>query len=286
MVNLAVAYINSEKYAEADAILARLVTETQTTNPDIYGLQAASFYNNEKYAEAIAPLKRAMELKPEGEAQWLQMLMAAYSETGQEPEALALAEQIVAKKPDDKTALVNLAVMYTNADQPDKALALLDEARKRGLMDQPADYERIYGAYYNLEREAEAAAVIEDGLAKGVLPANGRYYMMIAQAHYFSDNIPGAIAAGQKAAPLAEDGAPALFLAQMYDQEDRNGEAKAAARMALDKGLKKPGDAWMVIARSEYYSDNPAGAATAYREAMKDPATREQAQKALAQISR
>jgi hypothetical protein len=69
-------------------------------------------------------------------------------------------------------------------------------------------------------------------------------------------------------------------------QEDRNAEAKAAAQQALAKGVKKPGEAWMAIARAEYYSDNIPGATAAYREAAKDPSTREQAQKALAQITR
>ena len=86
--------------------------------------------------------------------------------------------------------------------------------------------------------------------------------------------------------PLATDGEPALFLAQILGQEDRNAEAKAAAQQALAKGLKSPGNAWMAIARAEYYSDNIAGAQAAYREASKDPSTKAEAQKALAQISR
>lgn len=286
MINLSSAYINSERYDEADAVLARLVAETKTDNADVYSLQAASFYNNDKYAEAIAPLKRAMELRPEGDGQWRQMLMAAYAETGQQAEALKMGEELHRLKPDDKTAIINLAVLYTDAEMPEKAVAVLDDARKRGLMNEPVDYERIYGTYFNLDREKEAASVIEEGLASGVLAENSKYYMMLAQAHYFSDNPAAAITAAQKATPLATEGEPSLFLAQMLDQEDRNAEALAAARQALAKGLKKPGDAWMVIARAEYYSDNPAGAKEAYREAMKDPSTKDQAQKALAQISR
>ena len=138
-----------------------------------------------------------------------------------------------------------------------------------------------------MSREAEAAAVIEDGLAKKILPEDGKTYSALAQAHYFSDNIPGAIAAAQKGAPLATDGELSLFLAQILSQEDdRNAEAKAAGQQALAKGLKKPGEAWMVIARAEYYSDNLQGARNAYREAAKDPATRQQAETELAKLNR
>ena len=72
----------------------------------------------------------------------------------------------------------------------------------------------------------------------------------------------------------------------MLSQEDRNAEAMAAARAALAKGVKKPGQAWMVIGRAEHYSQNLAGARAAYREAAKDPATADQAQRVLAQINR
>lgn len=286
MINASSLYIGNEQYEEGDALLARLISETSTKNPDVYALQASSFYNNGKYAEAVTSIKKAAELKGEMTGQWTQMLLAAYAELGQDNEAIALGEQILAKSPDDKRAISNLAVLYTNNDQMDKAVALLDGARKRGLMTEAADYERIYSAYYNMEKEAEAAAVLEEGLAKGILPEEAKYYSMVAQAHYFSENIPASIAAAQKAANLAQDGEPGLFLAQVLSQEDRNAEAMAAARAAIAKGVKKPGQAWMVIARSEFYAENLAGARAAYREAAKDPSTADQAQRALAQINR
>lgn len=286
MVNMAAMHINTGQFDEADQILATVIAETATKNPDVYAMQASSYYNNEKYEEAVASLKKATELKGEPQSQWTQMMLAAYAELGQDAEAIKLGEELLARTPDNKSAISNLAMLYSNNDQPEKAVALLDGARKRGLLNEATDYERIFATYYNMEREAEAAAVIEEGLAKGILPQDGKYYTMLGQAHYFGDNIPAAITAARKAAELSKDGEPGLFLAQILSQEDRNAEAAAAARAAIAKGVKKPGDAWMVIARSEFYSENLAAAKQAYREAAKDPATRDQAQKALAQISR
>ena len=286
MINAAALHINAQRFDKAEALLARVISETSTKNPDVYAMQASGYYNSGKYAESVTSIKKAIELKGEPQAQWTQMLLAAYAELGQSDEAIKLGEEMLAKNPDDKKAISNLALLYSNNDQGEKAVALLDDARKRGLFSEPSDYERIFSAYYNLEREADAAAVIEEGLAKGVLPQESKYYTMVAQARYFSDNIPAAITAGGKAAELATDGEPGIFLAQILSQEDRGPEAKAAAQAALAKGVKKPGDAWMVIARAEYYAENLAAAKAAYREAAKDPTTRDQAQKALAQISR
>lgn len=287
MLSLASVYINTDRNDEAAVLLQRVVDETKTTKPEVFALQGANLYNAGKYAEAIAPLKRAIELKTDGEDQQsMNMLLSAYAETGNDSAAIATAEALHAKNPDDKRALLNLATLYGNADMQDKAVVLLDGARKRGMLTDANDYQRLYSTYFGMQREKEAAEVIEEGLAKNILPADGKTYAVLAQAHYYSDNIPAAIAAAQKGAPLATDGELSLFLGQVLGQEDRNAEAKAAAQQALAKGLKNPGEAWMTIARAEYYMDNTAAAQAAYREAAKDPGTRSQAQKALAQISR
>lgn len=287
MLSLASVYINNDRNDEAAELLTRVVTETKTTNPQVYALQGANLYNAGKYAEAIPALKRAIELKTDGEDQQsMNMLLQSYAETGNDAEAITTAEALHRKNPDDKRALMNLATLYGNADQQDKAVALLDDARKRGMLTDANDYQRLYSTYFGMEREKEAAVVIEEGLAKGILPADGKTYAVLAQAHYYSDNVPGAIAAAQKGGPLSSDGELLLFLAQVLGQEDRNAEAKAAGQQALAKGLKSPGEAWMAIARAEYYLENVAAAKTAYREAAKDPSTRSQAEKALAQISR
>lgn len=286
MVNLAALQINAEQYDKADPLLARVIAETSTKNPDIYAMQASSFYNNGKFAEAVQALERATEVRGEAKPEWTRMQLAAYDELGEGDKAIALGEKLLAKDPDDKSAISNLALLYSNNDQAEKAAALLDGARKRGLMTEARDYDRILSVYYNLDQQDQVAAVIEEGFAKGILPNDGRYNAMLAQAHYFSDNIPAAIAAAGKAAELSKEGEPGLFLAQVLSQEDRNAEALAAAKAAIAKGLKSPGSAWMVVARSEYYSDNMAAAKAAYREAAKDPATRDQAQKALSQLTR
>jgi len=287
MLSLASVYVNADDFDKANPLIARVIAETKTTNPEVYGLQGASFYNGQRFAEAIPALKRAIELKPDApEDQWLQMLLACYAETDDNAAAIALGEQLQRKSPDDKRALMVLAGIYSNADQQEKAAALLDSARQKGMLSEASDYQRLVSMYFGMDREKDAAAILEEGMAKGIVPADGKSYALLAQAHYFSDNIPAAIAAAQKSAPLATDGEAGLFLAQILGQEDRNDEAKAAARQALAKGLKSPGTAWMTIARSEYYTDNIAAAQAAYREAAKDPGTKAEAQKALAQISR
>lgn len=286
MHSLGSVYFNTDQWVKAQEIFKRLIDETKTKDPEFHKLYGAAFYNNDQFAESIEPLKTAVALDTEGkDGQAMQMLMGAYNETNRGGEALALAESMLAKNPDDKKMLMNVAALYTNLEQTDKAVALLVSAQQRGLITTADDYKRLYTTYLSIDREAEAAKVIEEGLAKKVIPADAETYQFLAQAHYFSDNVPGAIDAAQKGAPLSKDGKLSLFLAQVLNQEDRNPESIAAAKQALAKGLDKPGDAWMVIARAEYYSDNIAGAQAAFREAAKDPSTRSQAEAELAKLN-
>ena len=288
MLTLASAYVQAERNADAVAMLDRMIAETKTEDPKVFGLKGSVHYLMDQYPQAIDALNTAIKADPaKAESNWMQMLLAAYDETGRSAEALVLAEQIQKSKPDDKRSLLNLASLYSQADQPAKALALLNDARARGQFTEARDYETLYSIYQNMDgKEREAAAVLQEGLDKGILKADARTYTYLAQSLYYSDQIEPAIAAYRKAAPLAADGEVYLMLSQVLTNEDQNQDAKAAAQQALAKGLKKPGEAWMVIARSEYYLDNLAAAKAAYREAAKDPGTRSQAEKALAQISR
>lgn len=286
MLSLASAYINTDRHELADVLLARLIEETKTTDAQVYLLQGNSYYTRDMFAEAIPPLRRAIELEPDGDPALPQMLMSAYTELGQEDEAVRIAEELHRANPDDKRAMLNLALLYSTAEMPEKAAALLAEARAAGKFTDAGDYQRLVAAYYNMDRQADAADVMDEGMAKGLVPTDAKNYLQLAQFRFFSDNVPAAVEAARKGAAVAEDGQASLFLAQVLDQEDRNEETKAAAQQAIAKGLASPGEAWMVLARAEFYMDNVSAAQAAYREAMKDPKTREQAQKSLAQISR
>ena len=212
-------------------------------------LKGQALYQSERYAEAIPVLKQAIDSSPEPKDNWLQLLMASYAEAGQAGEATKLAESIAAKSPDDKKAQLNLANVYLQADQYDKAAVVMEKLRSAGQLTEEKDYRVLYSTYANLDgKEKEVIAVINDGLQKNILKPDQQTYLALAQSYYYSDQIAPAIAAWQKAAPLSKDGETYLNLAKVFWQEDRIPEAKQAAKAALDKGVKKPEDARKIIA--------------------------------------
>lgn len=249
MYMLAQIYLQEDQYTEGLATLDRYLAETKSKKPEDLALKGQGLYQAERYAEAIPALKQAIETSPEPKDNWQQLLMASYAETGQSGDAIQMAEKIAAKAPTDKKAQMNLAAVYLQADKYDQAAAVLEKIRAGGLMTDEKDYRQLYTTYANMDgKEKEVIAVINDGMQKGILKPDQQTYLALAQSYYYSDQIPPAIEAWKKAAPLSKDGETYLNLAKVLWQEDRIPEAKQAAKSALEKGLKKPEEAKKIIA--------------------------------------
>ena len=241
--------LQEDKYGEALATLDRFLNETKTQKPEHLVLKGNALYRLDRFPEAVAVLKQAIAASTEPKDDWQQLLMAAYFETGQGAEAAKIAEDLAARKPSDKRAQMNLAAVYLQGDMYDKAVAVLEKMRSADQFTEDKDYRQLYSAYLNLEgKEKQAAGVINDGIAKGVLKPDFQAYLALAQSYYFSDQTELSIDAYKKAAPLALDGETYLNLARVLWQEDRIAEAREAAKQAIAKGVKKPADAKKILA--------------------------------------
>lgn len=249
MYMLAQLQVQDEKYADAMSTIDRFLSESKSTNPEHLVLKGNALYRMEKYADAAAVLRQAIAASPEPRADWQALLMGALAESGDAAGAAKMAEEVAAKSPADKRAQLNLVSVYQQSNQLDKAIAVLEKLRAAGQLTEDKEYRILYSLYANSDKqEAKSIAVINDGLAKGVLKPDYNTQIALAQAYYFSDQVPQAIDAYKKAAPLAPDGETYLNLAKVLWQSDRIPEAKEAARQAKAKGLKNPGEADKVLA--------------------------------------
>lgn len=249
MLMLGQLQMQEDKYVESLATIERFLSETKSSTPEHLVIKGNTLYRLERFPEAAAVLKQAIEASPEPKADWMQLLMASYAEAGNTAEATKLAEQVAARNPDDKRAQMNLAVVYLQSDMYDQAAATLEKMRAAGQLTEDKDYRQLYSAYLNLDgKEKQAAGVINDGIAKGILKPDFQTYLALAQAYYFSDQVGPSIDAYKKAAPLAPDGETYLNLARALWSEDRIAEAKEAAKQAIAKGVKKPDDAKKILA--------------------------------------
>ncbi|TQM16771.1 tetratricopeptide repeat protein [Pseudoxanthomonas sp. 3HH-4] len=249
MLMLAQLQLQDDEFEPGMANLNRYLTETKSNKPEDLIQKGQALYQMEKYAEAIPVLEQAIAATPEPKDNWYGLLLASLIAAERPAEAVKIAEQMAAKNPADKKAQLNLVATYQQADQYDKAATTLEKMRSAGQLTEEKEYRQLYVTYANMDgREKDVISVVNEGLEKGLLKPDHQTFLALAQAYYYSEQIPQAIDAWQKAAPLAADGETYLNLARVLWQEGRIPEAKVAARAALAKGLKKPDDAKKIIA--------------------------------------
>jgi len=248
MLMLGQLQLQEDQTAEGLVTLDKYFAESKSTKPEELIAKGQALYQLERYQEAIPVLQQAIAASPEPKDNWNQLLMAALSEAGQTGEALKTAEALAAKNPNDKKAQLNLANMYMQADQMPKAAAVMDKLRSSGQLTEEREYKQLYSIYANTEnKEKDVIAVNNEGLQKGILKPDYQVYLALAQSYYYSDQVPQAIDAWQKAAPLSKDGETYLNLARVLHSEGRVPEAKQAAQQALAKGVKNQADAKKII---------------------------------------
>lgn len=248
MLMLGQLQLQDDQLQEGLATLDKYFAESKSAKPEELVIKGQALYQMQRYADAIPVLQQAIAGATEPKDSWNQLLMAAMSEAGQTGEAVKQAEALAARNPNDKKAQLNLASMYMQADQMDKAASVMDELRASGQLTEEREYKQLYSIYANTDnKEKDVIAVINEGLQKGILKPDYQVYLALAQSYYYSDQVPQAIEAWQKAAPLSKDGETYLNLARVLHSEGRIPEAKQAAQQALAKGVKNQADAKKII---------------------------------------
>lgn len=230
------------------ATLDRVIAETKQDKPEYNGIRGRVLYARKDYAAAAQAFQKALDGSTQPDPVVQQMLMASYFQLKQPERAEKIGEDILHAHPNDKDAIANLATIYQQAGQSDKAAALLEDARKRGLLANADGYRALYVLYSKIKgRENDGIAVINEGLQKGILQPNAEVYTALADDYYFSGQIPQAIDAYKKADAVSTDGEAALDLAKIHHNQGQASEARAEAERALQKGIKHPDDAHVII---------------------------------------
>lgn len=263
MLQLVQTQINAGQGEAGLATLDRIISETKLDKPEYSEIRGRAYFKQKNYAAAALALQKAVDGAKQADGNDLQMLMVSYFELKQPENAEKIALAMLHKNPDDKNVILNLASIYGQAGQNDKAAAMLEDARKRGLLTDAKDYRKLYVIYSNMPgKDSQTIAVINEGLQKGILTANAEAYTKLAESYYAGRQASEAIDAYRKADALSNNGEAALNLARVLYNERRYPEARTAAQQAQQKGLKQPGDAKALLGQIDSASGKNASKIT------------------------
>lgn len=271
----------SEQYQAALDTLTKWRAEGKKETADSYALEGNADYRLGKFPEAIAAIKKAQSLTDKPKDSWNQILMASYAESGQGDQAAQLAQKQLEANPTDSTALNNAVAVLMQAQKYPEAIALLEKARAAGGFKAEKDYVNLAKLYLVTGQSssdpkpnaAKAVQVLEEGISKGVVPANADNEKLLGDANYLADNPGKAIEAYKKALPQAKDGEPALRAGQLLLGQNKYSEAKGLIQQGIDKGVQHKGTAYMMLAEAERGLKNKPGAIAAMKKAAQDPET-------------
>jgi hypothetical protein len=274
-----------EQYQPALDTLTKWRAEGKKETASSYALEGNADYRLGKYPEAIAAINKAKSLTDKPEASWNQILMASYSESGQDAKAAALAQEQVTANPDDPIALNNASAVLVQAHKYPEAIQLMEKARAAGAFKSEANYLSLAKLYLVTGQDSsdpapnaiKAGQVLQDGLGKGVVKPGADTYVLLGESAELANNTTAAIDAYNKAVPLATNGEAALRAARLQLSESKYSQAKALIQQAIAKGVKQKGVAYMLLAETERGLKNKPAAITAMKQAAQQPETAEKA---------
>jgi len=292
MYNMSAAYIADGDYQSALQELKTWHEQGKRETADGYALEGNADYRLQKYPEAIAAMKKAISMTDQPKESWNSILMASYAESGQGAQAGSVLDEQLAKNPNDKALVHNALVVYTQANENDKALALLDREQKQGMLSEEKDYVSAAKFYASIGQNsatpataAKGGELLQQGFAKGVVSASAENYKLMGDAYMIGEQEEKALAAYSKASPLASNGDIDLTRAQVIGATQQNwSEAKSIAEKAIARGVTHPGKAYLLLGKVNLGLKDSAAAKAAFEKAKQDADTRSDAEAELAKV--
>ena len=282
MYRLAQMQVQAEKYQDALTTLDTWATEGGKTTADSDALRGNIYYRLDKYQDAINAINKANAASEKANDGWNQILMASYFELNQFPQAAEVAKAQLAKNPKDMKLVKQLATVYVQGDNYPAAMELLSKAKNDGLITTSDDYVQLAKLYANAEKPKDAAAVLKEGLDKGIVSGDYENYRLLGDTSAQAEDDAGALAAYAKASPLAKDGYVDYQRGYLLYYTEHPQEAKAAMDLAIQKGnIKQEGEAYLIRGDVNSELNQDAAAMADWQKAAGYPSTKTMAEQRI-----
>ena len=291
MYNMAAADIADGQYQAALDELKIWREQGKRETADSYALEGNADYRLQKYPEAIAAMKKAISMTDKPKESWNSILMASYSESGHAGQASNVIDDQLAKDPTNKGLAHNALVVYTQANQSDKALALLDREQKTGMITAEDDYvsaAKFYASIAQNEAKPEVALkgaqLLQQGFDKGAVKASAENYKLLGDSYMIAQKEDRALSAYGKASPLAGNGDLDYLRAQILGSQTEWAQARDVLQKGIARGMTHMGKAWLLLGKLDIGNKDKAAAKAAFLKAEREAESRDEARAQLARL--
>jgi tetratricopeptide (TPR) repeat protein len=274
------------EYQDALASLEQWEKATGKQTADAFALKGNAYYRLEKYPEAIQAMKKAISMTDKPSDSWQQILMGSYYDSHQYDAAAQVLQQQLAKNPNDKKVIDQLAQTYIQGDKPQQATDLLAKAKSQGLITTSEDYIKLAKLYAMTDKPKDAAATMREGLSKGTIQPTFDNYKLQGDVCKQAEDDACAIEGYTKASPSAKDGNVDYQLGYLLYYSNRSKEAIDALSRAISKGgLRQEGEAYLLRGDAQNDLDQAATAKADWQKASGYPSTKTMAEQRLKAVA-
>lgn len=276
-----------EQWPAGAAALEEWFKVAPSPNASAYYLLAMAYYQQNDYAHALAPAEKALQTAGDkAQDSWRQLLLAVYLNLQKWDKAAPLLVAQVRDTPDDKAGWLQLASLYAQQQQYDRALVIAELAEHAGLLTEHDELLRLAEQMMQARNPHRAATFLDGAIAQKRLPADAPTYQKLGSAWLAAREYARAIEPLQRAFELSGDANIALRIGEIELQRNDWAAAERAVQRALaGAGLKDKAGAALSLGIALYNQNKLTQARGAFETAVQAPEQRQYARSYLQAIT-
>lgn len=286
LYNVAQLYFQNEQTGKAIERMEQYFREVMSEPPaDAHILLASAYADRKQFAKALQQVDQALAKSKEPKESWLQLKLALHFELKQFPQCAEVLLKLVSLAPDKQDYWKQLSSILFEIKRDKDSLAVLSLADRQGYLEKENEIRNLANIYLLLDIPYKAAAVLESGLERKVLPADQKTLMLLGDSWTMAREYDKAESALMRAAKIADSGEIYYRLGQIYVEDERWKDALEVLPQAQSKGIKKMGDAAYLEGVAAFQSGNRKRAIAALRRSQQYPDSRDAASQWLNHIA-
>ncbi len=269
--------IHIDKPKEGLTYLSKWLANEANPKADAYILAATAYYYTENYKQLIVHAEKALALIKKPPVNWYELLLAGYYELKDYKGATSVLENIIIKYPEKSYYWLQLAGIYQQIEQEEKALALYELAYAKGILNKGEKIQLIK-RYRYMDMPFKAATLIEKEMAIGDLKADKETLSLLVDSWVLAEETDKAKSVFLEIITRFDDDRARLRLGQIYIDDEEWSEALKILDVKLQTEDKKLiSKINLLLGIAQYYSDDFNGATRAFTNSLSDAETEDQA---------
>lgn len=272
--NLGQLLMAEDRMGDAVKVLQDWYDQEEEPNADAHFRLAAAYMSTEVYDKCLPYARKAVEMtKDDPKERYLQVNLNCEFQLGNFMESLELLKLLAMHFP-KATYLKQLAFGYTELNEMENALAVLQLAYEEGWLENEREILGLAQRLYSQDLPYQAAKVLEKGMKDGIVERTESNLEFLSSALLSAREYAASLPPLEEAASLSDNGDLYVRLAQVHLQVEDWKDAQDSLEKALQKGkLKEPHRAQLLLGITLFNQKNFQSARNAFANAAQDENT-------------